>query len=52
MTAESPDEAVDVFLRRDEADAAPTDCLRDEPGWVEVLSVVPLELDERYLSAN
>lgn len=52
VTAESPHEAVDVFLRREDADAALAECLRDEPGWVDVLSVVPIELDERDVSAK
>jgi hypothetical protein len=28
------------------------DALRDEPDWAGLLSVVPIELDERDLSAN
>lgn len=31
VTAESPEEAVDVFLRREDAHAALAGCLRDEP---------------------
>jgi hypothetical protein len=28
------------------------DALRDEPGWAGTLSVEPVELDEREMSAN
>jgi hypothetical protein len=52
VTAESPEEAVDVFLRREDAESALAACLRDEPDWVDVVSVVPIELDERDVSAN
>ncbi len=52
VTAESPEEAVDVFIRREDADAALADCLRDQPAWADVLSVVPIELDERGVSAS
>jgi hypothetical protein len=45
-------EAVDAFLRRGDADAALSDCLRDEPDWVGLPSVVPIELDERNISPN
>jgi hypothetical protein len=50
VTAESPEEAVDVFLCREDADAALADCIRDEPQWVDLLSGVPF--DEPNLSAN
>jgi hypothetical protein len=30
----------------------PVESPQDEPGWVDVLSVVPIELDERDVSAN
>jgi hypothetical protein len=46
------DQAVDVFVRREDAIAALEAALRDEPEWVGLLSVVPIELDERELSAN
>jgi hypothetical protein len=45
-------QAVDVFVRREDAIAALEAALRDEPEWVGLLSVVPIELDERELSAN
>jgi hypothetical protein len=28
------------------------DCLQDEPDWKDVLSVVPIELDEQRVSEN
>ena len=43
---------VDVFLRREDAFAALEDVLGDEPDWTGLISVVPIELDEREMSAN
>lgn len=45
-------EAIDLFLREEDAQAALEDALRDEPGWAGTLSVEPVELDEREISAN
>lgn len=45
-------EAIDLFLREEDARAALEDALRDEPGWAGALSVEPVELDEREISAN
>jgi hypothetical protein len=45
-------EAIDVFLQREDADAFLAECLKDEPAWKDVLRVVPIELDERSVSAN
>jgi hypothetical protein len=45
-------EAVDIFVRRADADAALADCLRDEPEWIDVLCAVPIELDEPDVSAD
>ena len=45
-------EAIDVFLREEDAVQALAECLRDEPRWARVLYVEPIELDERDLSAN
>ena len=45
-------EAIDVFLRREDAWAALAEILEDEPDWVGSLFVVPIELDERNMSAN
>jgi hypothetical protein len=52
VTVLDPDEAVDVFLRREDAGAALAGCLRDEPEWQDVLSVVPIELDGQDRSPN
>jgi hypothetical protein len=46
------DQAVDVFVRREEAFAALEDAIRDEPDWAAILCVVPIELDEREVSSN
>jgi hypothetical protein len=45
-------EAIDVFLRREDAVAALEGCVRDEPDWEGLFHVVPIELDERNVSAN
>jgi hypothetical protein len=45
-------EAIDLFLREEDDQAALEDALRDEPGWAVTLSVEPIELDEREMSAN
>ena len=45
-------EAIDVFLRREDAWGAPAEILEDEPDWAGSLFVVPIELDEREISAN
>jgi hypothetical protein len=52
VSAWARDEAADVYLRREDAETTLEECLRDEPQWVGVLSVVPIELDERDVSAN
>jgi len=46
------DQAVDVFVRRDDAFAALGDAIKDEPDWAGILYVVPIELDEREVSPN
>jgi hypothetical protein len=45
-------EAIDLFLREEDAEAALADVLRDEPGWTCALIVEEVELDERDVSAN
>lgn len=53
VSAWSPEEAIDVYLRRGDAEATLAEILGDEPEWVDVLSVVPIELDgRRNSSAN
>ena len=45
-------EAIDVFIRREDAFAVLRDCLRDEPDWTGLLYVEPIELDGREMSRN
>ena len=45
-------ETLDLFLTQEAADAELREILEDEPEWVNVLRVVPIELDARNLSAN
>lgn len=45
-----PDETLDLFLTEEAAEAELQEILEDEPEWVNVLRVVPIELDERDLS--
>ena len=47
-----PDETLDLFLTREAAEAELREILEDEPEWVNVLRVVPIELDGRNVSAN
>jgi hypothetical protein len=39
-------EAIDLFLREEDAQAALEDALRDEPGWTGRLTVEPVELNK------
>ena len=41
-----------MHLTQEAAEAELREILEDEPEWVNVLRVVPIELDERHLSAN
>jgi hypothetical protein len=45
-------ETLGLFLTREAAEAELQEILVDEPEWVNVLRVVPIELDGRDLSAN
>ena len=45
-------ETLDLFLTREAAEAELQEILEDEPDWKDVLRVVPIELDERDVSAN
>jgi hypothetical protein len=47
-----PDETLDLFLTQEAAEAELREILEDEPEWVNVLRVVPVELDGRDVSAN
>lgn len=44
-------ESIDLFLREEDTRRALEDALRDEPEWVGVLYVEPVELDE-HVSPN
>jgi hypothetical protein len=45
-------ETLDLFLTREAAEAELREILGDEPDRRDVLRVVPIELDERKVSAN
>lgn len=45
-------EAIDLFLSRDEAEAALEECIRDEPQWQSMLRIVKVELQQADLSQN
>jgi hypothetical protein len=44
-------ETLDLFLTLEAAEAELREILEDEPEWVNVLRVLPIELDGRNLSA-
>jgi hypothetical protein len=46
------DQAVDVFVRQEDAFPALEDAVSDEQSWARTLLVVPIELDEREISSN
>jgi hypothetical protein len=46
------DETLDLFLSREAAEAELRGILEDEPEWVNVLRVEPIELDGRAISPN
>jgi hypothetical protein len=45
-------ETLDLFLAREAAETELREILLDEPDWKDVLRVIPIELDERDVSAN
>jgi len=45
-------ETLDLFITREAAEDELEEVLPDEPDWKDVLRVVPIELDERNVSAN
>lgn len=47
-----PDETLDLFLSREDAEAELRKILKDEPTWKDVVRVVPIELDKRDVSPN
>ena len=51
-SAHVPRETLNLFLTEEAAEAELRDILEDEPESVNVVRVVPIELDGRDLSAN
>jgi hypothetical protein len=45
-------EAIELFLREEDACEALEAGLRDEPHWAESLYVTPIDLDEHEVSLN
>jgi hypothetical protein len=45
-------EAIDLFLREEDAERALEECLRDEPQWTGLLTIAEIELDERDVAQN
>jgi hypothetical protein len=52
MSSDMAGETLDLFLSREDAEAELDEILQDEPEWKDILSVVPIELDERNVSTN
>ena len=52
MSSRLPRETLELFLTEETAEAELREILEDEPEWVNVLRVVPIELDGREESAN
>jgi hypothetical protein len=46
------EQAVDVFVRREDAFQALEDAIRGEPTWAGMLFIAPIEFDERDVSPN
>jgi hypothetical protein len=51
-SSQSLHETLDLFLRREVAEAELREILEDEPDSKDVLRVVPIELDGRQMSFN
>ncbi len=47
-----PSETLDLFVTQEAAEAELREILVDEPEWVNVLRVLPIEFDGRNFSAN
>jgi hypothetical protein len=47
-----PVETLDLFVTQEVAEAELREILEDEPEWVNVLRVVPIDLDGRNVSEN
>jgi hypothetical protein len=52
LTEIGRNEAIDVYLRREDAWAALEEILNEKRDWAGALSVTPIELDERESSLN
>jgi hypothetical protein len=51
-SSQSLHETLDLFLTREAAEAELREILEDEPEWKDVLRIVPIELDGRFVSEN
>jgi hypothetical protein len=47
-----PSETLDLFVTQEAAEAELREILEDEPEWVNVLRVAPIELDGRKVSLS
>jgi hypothetical protein len=45
-------EAIDLFLREEDAERVLVQCVHDEPDWLGELHVEPVALDGREISPN
>jgi hypothetical protein len=52
LTEIGRNEAIDVYLRREDAWAALEEILNEKRDWAGALCVTPIELDERESSLN
>jgi hypothetical protein len=52
MSSDIAGETLDLFISREDAEAELAEILHDEPDWKDILSVMPIELDERNVSTN
>lgn len=52
LTEVGDTEAIDVFVSEGDARRALADCVRDEPGWEDLLRVVEIVVMEEVASQN
>jgi hypothetical protein len=52
LTEVGDEQAVDVFVRREDALQALEDAIKDEPDWAGTLFVAPIKLGDRDVSPN
>ena len=45
-------EAIDLFLREEDAENELEECLRDEPQWTGLVRIEQIELDHEHTSLN